>query len=190
MDLSPSPPSPSPTPSPCSCPAPASRPWWRARSAAASGAPCRWCSASSPAISSTSSLRSSASPRSPRCSARSSSSSASRARRYLLYIAWKFWTAKPGAEQMKPKNEDFLETFLAGFSLTMGNPKTIVFYLAILPTVIPLDQMTAARLRRAHGDRRRRPADHRPRLCLARRRRRASCSRAPRRSASSTAPPG
>jgi threonine/homoserine/homoserine lactone efflux protein len=60
---------------------------------------------------------------------------------YLLYIAWKFWTVKPGSEQMKPKKEDAMKTFLAGFSLTMGNPKTIVFYLAILPTVVPLGDM-------------------------------------------------
>ncbi|MCS6759828.1 MAG: LysE family translocator [Candidatus Devosia euplotis] len=44
---------------------------------------------------------------------------------YLLYIAYKFWTARPGAEQIKPRNEDWLRTFLAGLSLTMGNPKTI-----------------------------------------------------------------
>ncbi len=31
---------------------------------------------------------------------------------------------------------------LAGFSLTLGNPKTIVFYLALLPTLIPLERMT------------------------------------------------
>ncbi|QQR40117.1 LysE family translocator [Devosia rhizoryzae] len=61
---------------------------------------------------------------------------------YLLYVAYKFWTARPGSEQMKPKKEGAWRTFLAGFSLTLGNPKTIVFFLAILPTVVPLNQMS------------------------------------------------
>jgi len=59
---------------------------------------------------------------------------------YLLYIAWQFWTAKPGSEQIRAKTESGWRTFLSGFALTLGNPKTIVFYLALLPTVIPLDQ--------------------------------------------------
>ncbi|MDR3474042.1 MAG: LysE family translocator [Devosia sp.] len=64
---------------------------------------------------------------------------------YLLYIAWKFWTAKPGAEQIGPKLEEhWSKTVLAGLSLTLGNPKTIVFYLALLPTVVPLDRITMA----------------------------------------------
>jgi threonine/homoserine/homoserine lactone efflux protein len=64
---------------------------------------------------------------------------------YLLYIAWKFWTARPGAEQVRPRAEEhWSRTFLAGLALTLGNPKTIVFYLALLPTVVPLDRpMTA-----------------------------------------------
>jgi threonine/homoserine/homoserine lactone efflux protein len=62
---------------------------------------------------------------------------------YLLYIAWKFWSAKPGAEQIGPKVEEhWSRTLLAGLSLTLGNPKTIVFYLALLPTVVPLDRIT------------------------------------------------
>jgi threonine/homoserine/homoserine lactone efflux protein len=60
---------------------------------------------------------------------------------YLLYIAWQFWTARPGAEQLGPRaREPWVRTFLSGFALTMGNPKTIVFYLALLPTVVPLDR--------------------------------------------------
>ncbi len=60
---------------------------------------------------------------------------------YLLYIAWQFWTAKPGSEQIGAKRDaNAWKTFLSGLALTMGNPKTIVFYLALLPTVVPLDQ--------------------------------------------------
>jgi threonine/homoserine/homoserine lactone efflux protein len=59
---------------------------------------------------------------------------------YLLWIAYQFWTAKPGTEQVRAKSESSWKTFLSGFALTMGNPKTIVFYLALLPTVVPLDQ--------------------------------------------------
>lgn len=59
---------------------------------------------------------------------------------YLLYIAWQFWTAKPGQEQIRARKDSAWKTFLSGFALTLGNPKTIVFYLALLPTVIPLDQ--------------------------------------------------
>ena len=60
---------------------------------------------------------------------------------YLLYIAWQFWSAKPGKEQIGAKKDGSAwKTFISGFLLTMGNPKTIVFYLALLPTVVPLDQ--------------------------------------------------
>jgi threonine/homoserine/homoserine lactone efflux protein len=59
---------------------------------------------------------------------------------YLLYIAWTFWTAKPGAEQIAARREDGWKTFLSGLALTLGNPKTIIFYLALLPTLIPLDR--------------------------------------------------
>jgi threonine/homoserine/homoserine lactone efflux protein len=60
---------------------------------------------------------------------------------YLLYIAWQFWSAKPGTEQIGArKDASRWKTFVSGFLLTMGNPKTIVFYLALLPTVVPLDK--------------------------------------------------
>ena len=64
---------------------------------------------------------------------------------YLLYVAWQFWSAKPGSEQIGAKQDaSAWKTFLSGFALTMGNPKTIVFYLALLPTVIPLDKPITA----------------------------------------------
>lgn len=64
---------------------------------------------------------------------------------YLLYIAWKFWTARPGEEQIGANGGGSAwRVFLSGLALTLGNPKAIVFYLALLPTVIPLDRPITA----------------------------------------------
>lgn len=64
---------------------------------------------------------------------------------YLLYIAWQFWSAKPGKEQLGPREkEPWFRTFVSGFALTLSNPKTIAFYLALLPTVVPLDRPITA----------------------------------------------
>jgi threonine/homoserine/homoserine lactone efflux protein len=62
---------------------------------------------------------------------------------YLLYLAWKMWFApvavasdgpapRPGGRGM----------FLAGLAVTLGNPKIMVFYLALLPTIIDLAGIT------------------------------------------------
>ncbi|WP_181702795.1 LysE family translocator [Chthonobacter albigriseus] len=63
---------------------------------------------------------------------------------YLLYLAVKLWTAKPDPEQIRVAAEEKpWRTLLAGLSLTLGNPKTMVFYLALLPTIVPLDRIDA-----------------------------------------------
>ena len=61
---------------------------------------------------------------------------------YLLYLAWKLWRAPAAApeEQNYAKGEG-LRLGLAGFSMTVGNPKTMIFFLAILPQVVALEKM-------------------------------------------------
>ncbi|OYQ33579.1 lysine transporter LysE [Niveispirillum lacus] len=62
---------------------------------------------------------------------------------YLLYMAWKLWRAPAQgiAEQPQIKGEGF-KLVLGGLGLTLGNPKTMVFFLAILPQIIALRTMT------------------------------------------------
>lgn len=58
---------------------------------------------------------------------------------YLLFIGYTFWTSKAGLTKIQsaaPKSD--LKTLIAGLILTLGNPKTIVFYLALLPSVMDL----------------------------------------------------
>lgn len=63
---------------------------------------------------------------------------------YLLVLAWQFWCHQPQAiniEQKATKRELALAWF-SGLTITLGNPKTIAFYLAILPLVIALDNVS------------------------------------------------
>jgi threonine/homoserine/homoserine lactone efflux protein len=63
---------------------------------------------------------------------------------YLVYLAWKFWTApaRPfNAADTSPEGRWPL--FLAGAAINLGNPKAVVFFLALLPTILDLDTLTA-----------------------------------------------
>jgi threonine/homoserine/homoserine lactone efflux protein len=64
---------------------------------------------------------------------------------YLVFLGYRFWTSQSGliAVQRATRASD-LKTLSSGFALTMGNPKTIVFYLALLPAVMDLGRVDAA----------------------------------------------
>ena len=66
---------------------------------------------------------------------------------YLLYLAWKLWTAP--AERVEVAGSDGRQhgwrAFIASLMLTLANPKAILFFLALLPTVIDLASMNLVR---------------------------------------------
>ena len=58
---------------------------------------------------------------------------------YLAYLAWKLWNAPSSIAQADlPEEGSALRLFLTGMALTLGNPKIMVFYLALLPSIIDL----------------------------------------------------
>jgi threonine/homoserine/homoserine lactone efflux protein len=62
---------------------------------------------------------------------------------YLAYLAWKMWTAPVTlGDSELPKADSPLRLFLAGMAVTLGNPKIMMFYLALLPTIIDLASVT------------------------------------------------
>ncbi|MGE4372268.1 MAG: LysE family translocator [Xanthobacter sp.] len=74
---------------------------------------------------------------------------------YLLFLAWRLWTARgesaifllpaEAAQQDAPDRKAARKTvsgFLGGLALTLGNPKTIAFYLALLPTLLDMNRIS------------------------------------------------
>jgi threonine/homoserine/homoserine lactone efflux protein len=63
---------------------------------------------------------------------------------YLLYLAYRLWTSP--AHAVTETDVDASQTparlFFGSLALTLGNPKTIVFFLALLPTVVRLETLT------------------------------------------------
>jgi threonine/homoserine/homoserine lactone efflux protein len=62
---------------------------------------------------------------------------------YLLYLAWKMWTAEPDMPgDHLPQSRSAAKLFFAGITVTLGNPKVMMFYVALLPSIIDLGSVT------------------------------------------------
>ena len=58
---------------------------------------------------------------------------------YLVYIAYKLWTAGLLPQDIKAKStSNMAMSFLSGLLVTLGNPKTMLFYVALVPTLIDI----------------------------------------------------
>ncbi|NEU11007.1 LysE family translocator [Methylobacterium sp. BTF04] len=62
---------------------------------------------------------------------------------YLAYLAWKAWTTPVGTyEDAAKAGGNGLHQLVWGTVVSLGNPKVIMFFLAILPTAVALDDLT------------------------------------------------
>ncbi|MBT6094229.1 MAG: LysE family translocator [Rhodospirillaceae bacterium] len=64
---------------------------------------------------------------------------------YLIYLGYRFWVTEvqPATVEVKSKG-DLMKAALSGFTLTMSNPKAIIFYAALLPLFIDIGTITLA----------------------------------------------
>ncbi|HWK75006.1 MAG TPA: LysE family translocator [Povalibacter sp.] len=67
---------------------------------------------------------------------------------YLLYLAYRLWTSAPKAMDEQSEEARKVEQgdrpsqlFLGSLALTLANPKTMIFFLALLPTVVSLEKL-------------------------------------------------
>jgi threonine/homoserine/homoserine lactone efflux protein len=61
---------------------------------------------------------------------------------YLGYIAYKLWTAGLLPQDIAArKSSNISMSFLSGLLVTLGNPKTMLFYVALVPTLIDINSI-------------------------------------------------
>ncbi|KQV10465.1 lysine transporter LysE [Rhizobium sp. Root1203] len=61
---------------------------------------------------------------------------------YLGYIAYKLWTAGLLPQDIAAKKSSSVGiSFLSGLLVTLGNPKTMLFYVALVPTLIDINSI-------------------------------------------------
>jgi threonine/homoserine/homoserine lactone efflux protein len=67
---------------------------------------------------------------------------------YLIWLGVKLWREKPAdpaaVDRPEAAPRDYRRSLLAGFMVTISNPKTIAFYAGLLPTFIDLEKLSAA----------------------------------------------
>jgi len=65
---------------------------------------------------------------------------------YLLYLAWRTATAPTARGEGPPAASRGVRAFMGSLSLTLGNPKVMVFFLSIMPLVVDVKSLTPMRL--------------------------------------------
>lgn len=64
---------------------------------------------------------------------------------YLAYMAWQLWNSGMKIEvsgERKPL--DGLKCFISGLTLTLGNPKTMIFYISMMPLLLDVKSIDLA----------------------------------------------
>ncbi|SFT78900.1 Threonine/homoserine/homoserine lactone efflux protein [Pseudovibrio denitrificans] len=68
---------------------------------------------------------------------------------YLLFLAWKLWRASGLKTQqmdeqaaMPKNNRGSAKTLVSGMLITLSNPKGLLFYAALMPSVVPMETIT------------------------------------------------
>lgn len=60
---------------------------------------------------------------------------------YLLYLAWQMWFGATDIQAAKIESGGGVRMFVAGLLITFGNPKIMVFYVALLPTLLDMQEI-------------------------------------------------